>query len=90
MASAHTVINYKLSSSYPGGGEAWDPGAVLGDPNFAVLPLSKDGYLITWDATTKKIRVWRQNATTGALVEPTGVDLSTTPGTIQLLVLELA
>jgi hypothetical protein len=84
----HRVIDFKFSASYPSGGEAWDPGAgILDEPSFIVLPVSRSGYVFDYDYGAKKIRAFRQSAATGALTEPTGVDLSANPGTIQVLVL---
>jgi hypothetical protein len=82
------VLSFKFSSSYPGGGEPWEgPAAVVDHPNYVVLPISKAGYVFDWDGAAKKIRAFRQSAATGALTEPTGVDLSSTPGTIVVLVI---
>jgi hypothetical protein len=90
MAAKHVIVQFKFSSSYPSGGEAWDPGPILGDPVFVVLPIAKSGYVFEWDGAAKKIKAYRQNGTTGPLAEPVGVDLSSVPGTIDVLILNRA
>ena len=85
----HKVIQFKFSASYPAGGEAFDPGAgIVDQPNYLVLPVAKAGYLFDFDSAAKKIRAFRQSASTGALTEPTGIDLSSTPGAIDVLVFD--
>jgi hypothetical protein len=89
MAAAHKIVPFTFSASYPGGGEAFEPGAgLLGDPNSVVLPIAKAGYVFDFDYAAKKIRAFRQSAATSALTEPTGVNLaSALGGPIDVLVL---
>lgn len=79
MASHYSVQDFRFSSSYTTGGEAFSRpvGTVEPGPNMVVLPQPRSGYVFDHDAATGKIKAYRQNATTGALVEvAAAIDLS--------------
>jgi hypothetical protein len=74
------------SSSYASGGDTLDFGTSFGlignrgssttsEPT-AVFVQPSAGYVAEYDATNKKIKVYRQSAATSALTEATGVNLS--------------
>jgi hypothetical protein len=90
MSATHKIFDFKFSASYPTGGEVWSPGAgILGSPAFVVLPIPKAGYVFEFDYAAGKLKAYRQTAATGPLVEvPNATDLSSAPGTIQVLVLD--
>jgi hypothetical protein len=65
----YVVTSFQFSSSYTTGGEAFDPKGLADHPTPAVLPLAKGGHVFEFDPAAKKIKAYRQNATTGPLVE---------------------
>jgi hypothetical protein len=67
MAHGYKITDFNFSSSYTTGGEAFDDR--LDPPVAVILPQPKGGYVFDFDYAAKKIKAYRQNATTGALVE---------------------
>jgi hypothetical protein len=88
MPQNFKITDFRFSTSYTTGGEAFDD--QLDKPVAAVFPQPKGGYVFDFDYAAKKIKAYRQNATTGALVEVAAAVNLSGINPVQVLVMERA